>query len=344
MKKLGFIFILLIAFVISNAQISLTYSNHGFRPGDTHIMREASYVSEGSAGTNQIWDFSDLKCISTRTSVVMKNTQRLAKFSNSNFEVNESESNQFYNISENSLQYNGITTSDVILQYDVPIIKMKYPFTYGNSFDGVFSGSGTHNGASQINVKGTYNVVADGYGTLILPNNVIGNVLRVKSVTNTTEITLCSSYQIETTKYLWYSNDLRYPLLSISVVVEKSGNNPENIKRYVFYNEKVSDSNVANSVFSQSDNIENELNVYPNPFKSTINIDYKLVKDNNVRIEVYNNIGEKIAVIVDNQNQKSGNHSVSFDAKSISLNSGIYFVKYIIDNKSYIRKIIKTDN
>jgi len=342
MKKLSLFIILVIAFFISNAQIALTYTNQAFRAGDTHITREAAYVNEGKSGPDQIWDFSDLKCIGTKTSMVKNYDNKFDKFQNANFEVNDDESSQYYNITSTANLFLGLTTPNAIVQYDKPIVKMKYPFTYGNSFDGVISGKGIYDGTFQSSIYGNYKVEADGYGTLILPNNVFNNVLRVKSVSNHTEVMQCASYQIETIKYLWYSKEVRYPLLIITVVNQYSSVNGESVKKYVYYNEKVSDNKVQNTDYSKFDNIDNDFSVYPNPFKESLNFDYNLVQESNISIELYNYIGEKIDVIVDNQKQSSGNHSFTYNTNLKSLNSGVYFIKYIIDDKTYLKKIIKS--
>ena len=61
---------------------------------------------------------------------------------------------------------------------------------------------------------------------------------------------------------------------------------------------------------------------YPNPFNPTTNIEFALQSRNDVRISVYNMLGQEIAVLVDGT-LSAGTHTVSFNATSLS--SGIYF-------------------
>jgi hypothetical protein len=67
---------------------------------------------------------------------------------------------------------------------------------------------------------------------------------------------------------------------------------------------------------------------YPNPFNPSTNIEYMLPKSADLRIEVYNSIGMRVAVLVDQQ-QSAGFHTVRFNASSYS--SGMYFYRLVAD-------------
>ncbi|MFZ1282041.1 MAG: lamin tail domain-containing protein [Ignavibacteriaceae bacterium] len=61
---------------------------------------------------------------------------------------------------------------------------------------------------------------------------------------------------------------------------------------------------------------------YPNPFNPATRIEYSLPVESNVKIVVYNLIGEVVKELI-NSNQLSGKHSVSFNG--VDLSSGVYF-------------------
>ena len=64
------------------------------------------------------------------------------------------------------------------------------------------------------------------------------------------------------------------------------------------------------------------LPAYPNPFNPTTTIAYNLQRPGNVKLTVYNALGEEVAELVNNF-QAEGSHSVLFDAQHLP--TGIYF-------------------
>ena len=76
---------------------------------------------------------------------------------------------------------------------------------------------------------------------------------------------------------------------------------------------------------------------YPNPFNPSTRIEYSLVKDGKVVLEVYDILGEKIAQLV-NENKESGIYSVQFDASQLP--SGIYLYKIKTDDFVKVKKMI----
>jgi hypothetical protein len=77
--------------------------------------------------------------------------------------------------------------------------------------------------------------------------------------------------------------------------------------------------------------------MYPNPTNNSTNIAFNLTKDQNVNLEVYNMLGEK--VYSNNQGMiPSGQHIISINASN--LQNGIYFVRFTADNVPTTQKLI----
>jgi len=109
---------------------------------------------------------------------------------------------------------------------------------------------------------------------------------------------------------------------------------------YAFSNiRKISAENVmqkANNYTNVDYSFSLEQN-YPNPFNPTTTITYQVGKDGYVVLKVFNLLGEEVAVLV-NQQQQKGNYEVRFDAAGLP--SGIYFYRMsstgIVLNKKLI--------
>ena len=76
---------------------------------------------------------------------------------------------------------------------------------------------------------------------------------------------------------------------------------------------------------------------YPNPFNPTTTISFELPKESFVKLEVFNVVGERIAVLVQ-ERRSAGRYSIMFNASSFS--SGVYFCKMTADNFTAIKKIV----
>ena len=68
---------------------------------------------------------------------------------------------------------------------------------------------------------------------------------------------------------------------------------------------------------------------YPNPFNPSTIIRYELANRSNVTLAVYDVIGRKVAVLINNQQLAAGNHEVRFDAAGLA--SGLYLYRLQAD-------------
>ena len=86
----------------------------------------------------------------------------------------------------------------------------------------------------------------------------------------------------------------------------------------------LSDINFTDEFFYQPVYSDHLYNNFPNPFNSKTKIVYELLAYHNVKLAVYNVLGEEVKVLV-NQSQDKGIYEVEFDASGLS--SGVYFYR-----------------
>lgn len=76
---------------------------------------------------------------------------------------------------------------------------------------------------------------------------------------------------------------------------------------------------------------------YPNPFNPVTQIEYELPASQDVRIEVFNVQGQRVATLV-NGSQSAGTQQVSFDASSLS--SGVYLYRLTTPEQTLTKKML----
>jgi len=77
-------------------------------------------------------------------------------------------------------------------------------------------------------------------------------------------------------------------------------------------------------------------NSHPNPFNATTTITYDVPLAGIVTLDVFNLMGQKVAILVDGK-VEAGQHSVTWDAENYS--SGIYFYKLTAGGKTFNKRM-----
>jgi hypothetical protein len=83
----------------------------------------------------------------------------------------------------------------------------------------------------------------------------------------------------------------------------------------------------STGIFSENNSMPAEYQLsqnYPNPFNPSTMIKFLIAKANQVKLEIYNIAGQKIATLVD-QKMNAGSHEVEWNASNVA--SGVYFYK-----------------
>lgn len=114
--------------------------------------------------------------------------------------------------------------------------------------------------------------------------------------------------------------------------------------RYVYVAEKtdgltVYSNDLITSIFDDNNLIPESIVLkqnYPNPFNPATNITFDLKKQAFVSLEIFNSIGEKVAVLL-NEGLSAGSFNVQFDGSSLS--TGIYMYRLKADNVTIAKKM-----
>lgn len=77
-------------------------------------------------------------------------------------------------------------------------------------------------------------------------------------------------------------------------------------------------------------------NNYPNPFNPSTQIKFDVAKAGNVKLEVYDILGRKVATLIDGR-RAVGTYEATFDASSLS--SGVYFTRFTAGNTVQVQKM-----
>ncbi len=82
---------------------------------------------------------------------------------------------------------------------------------------------------------------------------------------------------------------------------------------------------------------------YPNPFNPSTKIKFNIPKDSNVKLEIFNIIGERIATLISNKEYKPGSYTVTWDGTNQfgrHVPSGVYLYKLSAGKFSSVKKMM----
>lgn len=347
MKKSIFIIALISIFVVGKAQVVIDYHSHAPIKGDVVNFSEAAFVDPGQSGKNVIWDFSKVVFTGkSSNSMHFEASDAIASVFNVRpTNILEENGNKYFHVlNSNSYSIIGITNEDFVVNYDSPVTRMTYPFSFTNRIEGNIKGVATYKGNSQINISGNYSVVSDAYGVILLPGGIKKNVLRVTNHTLTIEASMCSDVTIESTKYTWYSAEDRYPVATILVQEQRYTDGRIVKKEETWINDNVlkqnqpAVNNIAQNTLNQQDV---KFNVFPNPFKESVQISYSLPNESEVSLAIYGMLGNKISTIQKKTSNKAGSYIHNLNNSELNLNPGLYFIRLEVNGQVYISKIVK---
>jgi len=333
-------------FLYVNAQNTpvLTYKTHVLKGETSNQMKLCNYTDPGKEGKDVLWDFSNLQIKENFEGLISSAYQTINStiFPNAKIELDEFGNKFFFNTDENLIEQVGYLSKDktVKMIYEKPLLKMKYPFTYGDNYKGIFSGKYYFNNIESGTFEGIYEVKGDGYGTLMLPGNFVAkNVLRVKTVQEYNLVINNSSQTNRITTYRWYSPFHRYPLL-VLIKSEVIVNNNTFVGYQAALNNEVNllqfknDNQVTNNSISYQN-----VKIYPNPLQDNIIVEFGINKQQHVLIELYDINGKKIATL-ENSLSPATIFNKSYNIKDLGNLRGNYIIRIKTDEFDIRKEVL----
>lgn len=318
MNQVYCILILTFFSICLSGQTSILFTEEAYLIADEQIYIQSDATNTGTSGSNQVWNFSHLRDMGQLKSYLHPQNQRewALIFPRANMILEENNLIVFIKADKSTLTEYGYITGGRRVVYDQPVVRFPFPFEYGSTINGLYSGTRYANQKRAI--AGKYTTEADGLGTLMLPGGrIYDNVVRVRFSKK-----LDGNLSEEVT-YRWYhaKNDpvRRNPLLTIFTqeeedLIEITGSAYLSDESTISFSE-VDKSDVIYNHLNENNPILNQIyeySVQPNPFSETASIRFSLPKDGNVLIQAFDNTGRLLVTLL-NEFRSAGKHEIKFE-------------------------------
>lgn len=292
--------------LLSQNVLKLTSEKNTYLAGDSLYKYQVEYKDPGSIGRELEWDFNHLQ--------ILQDNYLIKYFHPDTIDTTkicgmEHRTRYYYRQRNDSLWSIGFENYTTLMNYTKPELKLKFPFSYGDTLYSTFTGKGIYSNRLPLRVKGYTRIEADAEGSLKLPDRTINNALRVHSVRQYTE-TGKDSLQMTLDTYSWYVQGVRYPVFeSIKTTIQRklpaasenaasSEMKDSTVFRTSFYyspeelnNSDSENTDVNGNPLSEAEKVFTEARMNPNPVISDLIIDYRLTRKAQIWFSIHNNIG-----------------------------------------------------
>ena len=342
-SRLTLMFLALPVMLLSlSAQTVLTYATHGMQEGDVLTLTGLTGINAGDGGANQIWDFSNAKVAGTHTIDYNANPKANRNAEKAFACLQDNNTTVYHSISDKAKLYYGLSTDNVDIAFEKPITELTFPFGYQSQVSGEMKGAYSDLAAGKTySINGMYSVTADGYGTLILPNGVIlSNVLRIIYVKDYTQDAGGASYHITVKHYLYYAAESRYAVLQIKDAQTSCDCGCNSNELTACYNPDVTAIAINEPKLQNAPKMASEFNytLYPNPVEKELRIDYDILENAKIKINVLDFSGKKVKAVA-NVKQELGAYSAFANVEDLT--NGTYVLEMQVNDKVYTEIFIK---
>ncbi len=349
MKKVLLLIALLLGSYLAFGQAVLTEATHGLIPGNPNPMITTTFSQPGADGEDVLWDFSALPQVAPFRGDVVKveGMNAPAMLEGINTTLVEGDLEVFMNTSEQQLAVKGLRCNNgtSVRVYESPVIKMKYPFAYGDRYEGEAIGHQQYQGGYSHPVRMRFEVEADAYGTLLLPGTTLRNVLRVVTRHEVAYRLEEGAPTASVVTYRWYVKEHRFPVLSL-IFDEENGKLtpikgaynpvvqlPENVEELADEQAQPEGDAAKDGKGSVS-----AVSVSPNPFSEQLSVAYQLEGSANVTIALYSLKGDLVKSLMQGY-QHEGVYKQNFQIEGLA--AGMYIIRVEAGGQVLSQQVVK---
>lgn len=199
------------------AQPTLNFPGNAPTPGTSFLTKYGEFRAAGNPGAGQTWDFGNLTADSSAvvTVEVPSTTPGGTQFPNATAAVVAPDGTDYYKAGSNLLELEGLSLFGQTVPLSNSASYLPFPCTFQSSWEDDIGGTLDFQGFP-LEVTGSVIGIADGYGTLVLPEGSVSDVMRVRRVTSTAIATPFGNFQLEDETYSFYKAGVGLPILEIS--------------------------------------------------------------------------------------------------------------------------------
>lgn len=319
------VWICLIVSAQSYAQ-TITFERHTPHTSDSLLAYKLPYIAVTDSGRNCIWDFSNLP---TDSAEVIEINHYALSADTMIVGLHRERTNYYYHCVHDTLWMIGFENARTHVRYSDPLPMLKYPFAYGDSIQGMYTGKGQYCHILPIETEGVYAIHADATGKLMLPGMEVDSVLRVHNTMQYHEKTYHQNKVKEET-YRWYSPYCRYPLIETTVVQTIEGVDTISVASLYYIPQDQEDlpdreQEEEESPLEGIDSLITDISFMPNPVYADLQVNYSLVRSAKVYISVHYN-GGVTTYLTPLRYEEEGLHSVTINMSGMPIGSYVVYI------------------
>ncbi len=330
----------------------LTTERNSYHADDIQTKQQVVFRDPGSKGKELRWDFRHLQPIEEEYTLryFIPDSSRMHDICGL-----EHRTRYYYHQQNDSVWSTGYENHTTYMKYTKAELKMRYPFTYGDTLRSEFEGKGEYGRRLQLAVKGSTRIEADAEGELILPDETIKKALRVHTQRHYTE-TGRDSLQMTYDTYCWYAQGVRYPVFeSIKTTVQKGKSDTTVFTTSFYYPPQEQYAQLNDSPLQEEaegsdpwslssppsgelEGVFTEADLLPNPVIDILYINYRLTRNAKIRFSVHNNAGVAM-VQTATLNQTEGYHQTPVNMTGFI--PGVYTLYVHVDDMVMSLNVVK---